>query len=63
MKILPNFFWIKEQTETFWSIDANETDAGFVCDDWAYRAKWIEMKENEIDGIEKENNIKFSNSH
>ncbi|WBX78171.1 hypothetical protein PG911_07935 [Tenacibaculum ovolyticum] len=67
LKIPENFteflYWIKEQTETFWSIDPNESDADFVCDDWAYGAKWIGMKENEIDNIEKENNIKFSNYH
>lgn len=55
--------WVKEQTETFWSIDPNESDADIVCDDWAYGAKWIGMKENEIDDIEKENNIKFSSYH
>lgn len=56
-------YWIKERTETFWSINPNESDADFVCDDWVYGAKWVGMKENEIDTIEKENNIKFSDSH
>lgn len=56
-------YWIKERTETFWSIDPNESDADFVCDDWAYKAKWIGMKENEINKIEKTNNIQFSSYH
>ncbi|WP_064965754.1 hypothetical protein [Tenacibaculum ovolyticum] len=56
-------YWIKERTEAFWNINPNESDADFVCDDWAYGAKWIGMKENEIDAIEKTNNFKFSNYH
>jgi hypothetical protein len=56
-------YWLKDRTETFWSVNPKESNADFVCEDWIYGAKWVGMSDNEIDEIEKKYNIKFTTYH
>jgi hypothetical protein len=56
-------YWVKEQTEAFWSIDPKKSAADFVCDDWIFGAKWIGLTDNEINNIEKKYTIKFTPEH
>lgn len=56
-------YWVKERTETFWSIDPKTSPNDFVCEDWIYGAKWIGLSEPEIDAIEIKYSIKFTAEH
>ncbi len=56
-------YWIKETSEAFWSKNPETSEDDFVCEDWAYGAKWIGMTESEIEQTEKEFNIKFTSEH
>ncbi|WP_299681512.1 hypothetical protein [uncultured Dokdonia sp.] len=56
-------YWVKERTEAFWSVNPKSNDTEFVCEDWAYGAKWIGMTDSEIDKAEKKYAIKFSKNH
>lgn len=55
--------WVKKRTEEFWSKDLKNSNDDFVCEDWAYGAKWIGLKESEIDSIEKKYDIQFAPDH
>lgn len=55
--------WVKQRTEEFWSKNPETSDADFVCEKWAYGAKWKGLSENEIDAIEKEFEITFTKEH
>ncbi len=56
-------YWIKERTERFWSKNPETSTDDFVCEKWAYGAKWIGLEESEIDDIEKEYGIQFTEEH
>jgi hypothetical protein len=56
-------YWVKERTESFWSKNPETSEDDFVCEEWAYGAKWIGLKETEIDLIEKKYNIRFTSHH
>lgn len=56
-------YWVKEQTELFWSIDPETSNNDFVCEDWIYKAKWIGLTEEQIQSVEKKYNIKFTPEH
>ena len=56
-------YWVKEQTEAFWSRNPKTSTADFVCEDWAYGAKWIGLEEAEIDAIEEKYKLKFTPDH
>uniref|UniRef100_UPI004049977F hypothetical protein n=1 Tax=Flavobacterium sp. TaxID=239 RepID=UPI004049977F len=66
-KIPENFveflYWVKEITESFWSIDPKTSTNDFVCEDWIYGAKWIGLSESEIDNVEIKYSIKFTLEH
>lgn len=55
--------WIKERTENFWSKNPENSNEKFVCEQWAYGAKWIGLSESEIDSIQREFDIKFTFEH
>lgn len=56
-------YWVKEQTELFWSIDPKTSENDFICEEWIYGAKWIGMTESEIDTVEIKYRIKFTSEH
>ena len=56
-------YWVKERTETFWSINPETSENDFVCEKWVYGAKWIGLSDSEIDSIENKYEIKFSYEH
>jgi len=56
-------FWVKEQTELFWSIDPKTSTNDFVCEEWAYGAKWIGLTDEQIDQVEAKYEIRFLPEH
>lgn len=56
-------YWIKERTESFWSKNPETSEDDFVCEEWAYEAKWVGLTEQEIDEIEIKYGIKFTKFH
>lgn len=56
-------YWVKERTETFWSVDPDSSTADFTCDKRFHGAKWIGLKAEEIDAIEEKYDIKFTPEH
>lgn len=56
-------YWVKERTEKFWSKNPETSEDDFVCEKWAYGAKWIGLSDSEIDSIENKYTIKFSSEH
>lgn len=56
-------YWVKETTENFWSKNPQTSEDDFVCEDWAYGAKWIGLTEDEINEIEAEYDLKFTFEH
>jgi len=56
-------YWVKETTEAFWSKNPETSEDDFVCEDWAYGAKWIGMTDSEIEQTERKFNIKFTSEH
>jgi hypothetical protein len=56
-------YWVKETTESFWGKNPDNTTDDFACEEWIYGAKWIGLKDDEIDKIEKKYSIKFSQEH
>ncbi|WP_298517035.1 hypothetical protein [uncultured Kordia sp.] len=56
-------YWVKETTEAFWAKNPETSEDDFVCEDWAYGAKWIGMTESEIEQTERKFNIKFTSEH
>ena len=64
MNIIPTdltdfLYWFKEQTEAAWA----QTPRGDSEDNWFGSAKWIGMKEADIEGIEQKYEIKFTPEH
>lgn len=55
--------WVKERTEKFWSKNPETSEDDFVCENWAYGAKWIGLSDTQIDSIENKYAIKFSSEH
>jgi hypothetical protein len=55
-------YWIKERTEKHWSRDTKTTTHASP-EDWLEGAKWIGLKESEIDNIEVKYSIKFTPEH
>jgi hypothetical protein len=51
-------YWVKEKTEAYW--DKSHQPPG---DNWIYGAKWIGMREEEIDGAEAKYSVKFTPDH
>lgn len=56
-------YWVKERTEKFWSKNPATSEDDFVCEDWAYGAKWIGLSDSEIETIESRYGVKFSPEH
>ena len=56
-------YWVKEMTESFWDRKSDNATDDFKCEEWLYGAKWIGLKEREIDNIEKRYSIKFTQEH
>jgi len=56
-------YWVKEQTELFWSIDPKTSKNEFVCDDWIFGAKWVGLSEKQIDDTEIKYSISFTPEH
>ena len=68
MKPIPeNFteflYWVKEQTELFWSSNPTTSNNEFVCDDWIFEAKWMGLSEEQIHEVEKEYSLVFTPEH
>lgn len=64
MNIIPTkltdfLYWLKEQTETVWA----QFERGNSEDNWLGGAKWIGMKEADIELIEKQYEVKFTPEH
>lgn len=53
-------YWVKERTEAFWS---RVPGAAISCEDWITGAKWIGLKDHEIDAIEAKYAIRFTPEH
>ena len=56
-------YWVKEQTEAYWSKNPETCNDYFVCEKWAYGARWMGLSDSEIDSIERKYEIKFSYEH
>lgn len=56
-------YWVKERTEAFWSKNPETSEDDFVCEKWAYGARWIGLSDSEIDSIENAYSIKFTPEH
>jgi hypothetical protein len=56
-------YWVKNRTETFWSINPKTTSNDFACEEWIYGAKWIGLSESQIDNIEIKYSVKFTPEH
>lgn len=56
-------YWVKEQTELFWSIDPKTSKNEFVCDDWIFGAKWVGLSEKQIDDTKIKYSISFTPEH
>ena len=67
LKIPENYIeflhWVKERTESFRSKNPENSEDDFVCENWAYGAKWVGLTDTEIDSIEGEYGIIFSLDH
>lgn len=68
MKPIPDDYieflhWLKNQTETFWSLDPKNPANEYKCPAWAYGAKWIGLSEEQIDSIERRYNLTFTSEH
>lgn len=55
--------WVKERTESFWSVDTANTNNEFVCEKWLHGATWKGLTEDEINGVEKQYAVKFTPEH
>jgi hypothetical protein len=56
-------YWVKERTESFWSKDPGQSTDDFTCEEWIYGAKWIPLKDEEIDAVEEKFGVKFMPEH
>lgn len=54
------FYWVKERTEAYWN-HPPQPDSNLPT--WQQGAKWIGMKDAEIDAVEKKYAIKFPPEH
>lgn len=61
MKIPKNFtdflYWVKERTETIWSVDGENCAKGF------YGARWQPLSEEQINSIELKYSVRFTSEH
>jgi hypothetical protein len=55
-------YWIKAQTEAFWT-HPQESGAASKCPKWARNAKWIGLEDAEIDAAEQKYQLKFTPDH
>lgn len=56
-------YWVKEQTESFWSVDPKASGNRAVCEDWVYGAKWKGLTDEQIQQVELKYNIRFTPEH
>src|SRR4051812_25313015 len=68
MELIPQnyidfLYWVKAETETFWSQDRNTPEHVYKCKDWMYGAKWIGMTEQEIEDTQAKYSIIFTPEH
>jgi len=54
-------YWVKETTEAYWSKDPQSRE--YSCEEWAQDAKWIPLKDEEIDAVEKKYGVQFMPEH
>jgi hypothetical protein len=57
------FYWVKERTEALWQGKPGCTIDDFEYGKWIYGAKWIGMKEEDIDAVEEKYAVKFTSEH
>jgi hypothetical protein len=56
-------YWLKNQTENYWSQDPKTTSNESKCPQWAYGAKWIGMTDEQIDHLQEKYSIIFTPEH
>jgi hypothetical protein len=56
-------YWLKNQTENYWSQDPKTTTNEDKCPQWAYGAKWIGMTDEQIDHVQEKYSIIFTPEH
>jgi hypothetical protein len=56
-------YWVKERTESYWSSQASLPENYPKCDQWIRGAKWIGLKEEDIDHVERTYSISFTPEH
>jgi hypothetical protein len=56
-------YWLKNQTENYWSQDPTTTANEDKCPQWAYGARWIGMTDEQIDQVQEKYLIIFTPEH
>ncbi|HEY0612451.1 MAG TPA: hypothetical protein VGD35_22405 [Chitinophaga sp.] len=68
MELIPSnytdfLYWLKNQTETYWSQDPKTSLSEDKCPLWIYGAKWIGMTDEQIDEVQEKYSIAFTPEH
>lgn len=56
-------YWVRERTELFWSRNPDTSAEDFSCEKWMQGARWIGMKEEDINATEEKYGIRFMPEH